>query len=121
MSDVEGTLMRLRQVIAETGVSLCAAARGCGLHQNSFNRVWDDTWRPRTDTMIKIERWLDHADGPKPLSQLPLSGEGWWIVRDADGWFILFDDDPTEPYAVGPYNRLRDAVAAATSDEDAKE
>ena len=114
---VEDTIMRVRQVIDDCRTSVSSAARGMGLNPNSLNRLWDDSWRPRADTVRKMERWLAEADGERPLSELPLSGIGWRIERDAEGWYILYED-PGEPYAIGPYVRLRDAVTAAEKERE---
>lgn len=111
----EDTIVRLRQIVMETGISLGAAARGIGLHHNSLNRLWDDNWHCRTDTLMKIERWIEHSEGPCPLGQIPLSGRGWYIDRDIDGWFVIYN---AEPCARGPYASLRKAVADAKEYEN---
>lgn len=105
----EDVIARVRSFIEATGMSLASAARGAGLHQNSLGRLYDPTWSARLSTLTRLERWLDAAEDEQPITELPLSGEGWEVVHDKDGFWLLSAGQP----ARGPYNRVRAAVTDA--------
>lgn len=112
MKTAEDQLARLRTFRSETGASLAAMSRACGLHPNSLNRLGDSSWRPRLDTLAKIESFLDQTEEPGPISELTLSGDGWRVVHDSGGWHVVYDNG-REVTAVGPFGRAREAVEAA--------
>lgn len=107
--DPEDIIALVKRKRAESGMSLSAMAKQAGLHFNSLNRIDDPAWRPRLDTLRKLMAWINAGKPVEPLSELPMSGHGWEIAHDADGWWLV-----TEQGAKGPYHSIRSAVADAT-------
>ncbi|MCS6986901.1 MAG: 3,4-dihydroxy-2-butanone-4-phosphate synthase [Sphingomonadaceae bacterium] len=84
-------LDRIRQRLAETGLSKAALARACGLHPNSLRALDRPDWNPTAETLGKLEAWLDgRAQSPLvPIEQ---------IIEEARNgrMFILVDDEDRE-------------------------
>ena len=59
-------LDRIRDHLAETGLSRSGLAKAAGLHANTLRDLDDAGWNPTADTLKKLEAFLSGA-GPSPL------------------------------------------------------
>jgi 3,4-dihydroxy 2-butanone 4-phosphate synthase/GTP cyclohydrolase II len=79
---------RIRNAVAERGVSRSGLARAAGLHPNSLRSLDDPDWNPTADTLKKLERYLSFS-GLSPIEEI--------IDEARNGrMFILVDDEDRE-------------------------
>jgi 3,4-dihydroxy 2-butanone 4-phosphate synthase/GTP cyclohydrolase II len=83
---------RVRQLVADGGMSRAGLARAAGLHANTLRDCTDDTWNPTADTLGKLERFLFANDDRQVL--VPIEE----IIDEARNgrMFILVDDEDRE-------------------------
>ncbi|MET0374141.1 MAG: helix-turn-helix transcriptional regulator, partial [Rhizorhabdus sp.] len=60
---------RIRDAVAERGISRSGLARAAGLHPNSLRSLDEDDWNPTADTLKKLERDLSYS-GLSPLEEI---------------------------------------------------
>ncbi|WP_374387858.1 3,4-dihydroxy-2-butanone-4-phosphate synthase [Sandaracinobacter sp.] len=84
-------LDRIRDHLAETGLSRSGLAKAAGLHANTLRDLDDAGWNPTADTLKKLEAFLSGA-GPSPL--VPIEE----IIAEARNgrMYILVDDEDRE-------------------------
>lgn len=81
-------LERIRNAVAERGISRSGLARAAGLHPNSLRSLDDDDWNPTAETLKKLERYLSYS-GLSPIEEI--------IDEARNGrMFILVDDEDRE-------------------------
>jgi len=79
---------RIRQAVAERGVSRSGIARAAGLHPNSLRSLDEPDWNPTAETLRKLETYLSHS-GLSPIEEI--------IDEARNGrMFILVDDEDRE-------------------------
>ena len=79
---------RIRNAVAERGVSRSGLARAAGLHPNSLRSLEDTDWNPTAETLKKLERYLSYS-GLSPIEEI--------IDEARNGrMFILVDDEDRE-------------------------
>ncbi|KRB82682.1 3,4-dihydroxy-2-butanone 4-phosphate synthase [Sphingomonas sp. Root710] len=79
---------RIRDAVAERGISRSGLARAAGLHPNSLRSLDEDDWNPTADTLKKLERYLSYS-GLSPIEEI--------IDEARNGrMFILVDDEDRE-------------------------
>ena len=79
---------RIRNAVAERGISRSGLARAAGLHPNSLRSLDEDDWNPTADTLKKLERYLSYS-GLSPIEEI--------IDEARNGpMFILVDDEDRE-------------------------
>jgi len=79
---------RIRQAVAERGVSRSGLARAAGLHPNSLRSLDEPDWNPTAETLRKLETYLSHS-GLSPIEEI--------IDEARNGrMFILVDDEDRE-------------------------
>ncbi len=103
---------RLRRLVEQRGFARTHICRFMGCHPNTLQRLNDPTWTPQLDTMLGIEKFVAAAEADPDLR---LSGDGWSLAHDADGWAIVRD----RCAAPGPFDDPIDALAAAKKLETA--
>jgi 3,4-dihydroxy 2-butanone 4-phosphate synthase/GTP cyclohydrolase II len=82
------TLERIRNAVAERGISRSGLARAAGLHPNSLRSLDDDDWNPTAETLKKLDRYLSYS-GLSPIEEI--------IDEARNGrMFILVDDEDRE-------------------------
>lgn len=57
---------RIRDFAREHKLKPATFARMAGLHPNALRDMHSDAWRPRLDTMQKLERVVDQAQPAEP-------------------------------------------------------
>ena len=84
-------LDRIRDHLAETGLSRSGLAKAAGLHANTLRDLDDAGWNPTAETLKKLEAYLSGA-GPSPL--VPIEE----IIAEARNgrMYILVDDEDRE-------------------------
>ena len=84
-------IQRIRDHLAESGLSRSALARAVGLHPNSLRALDEPGWNPTAETLARFETWLA-ANGPSPL--VPIEE----IIAEARNgrMYILVDDEDRE-------------------------
>ena len=81
-------LQRIRNSVAERGISRSGLARAAGLHPNSLRSLDVDDWNPTAETLKKLERYLSNS-GLSPIEEI--------IDEARNGrMFILVDDEDRE-------------------------
>ena len=82
---------RIRQALAESGLSRSGLARAAGLHANTLRDLDRDDWNPTAETLSKLEAYLAEA-GPSPLVSIEE------ILTEARNgrMYILVDDEDRE-------------------------
>ena len=81
-------LERIRNAVAERGISRSGLARAAGLHPNSLRSLDEDDWNPTAETLKKLERYLSFS-GLSPIEEI--------IDEARNGrMFILVDDEDRE-------------------------
>ena len=81
-------LERIRNAVAERGISRSGLARAAGLHPNSLRSLDENDWNPTADTLKKLERYLSYS-GLSPIEEI--------IDEARNGrMFILVDDEDRE-------------------------
>ncbi|MFA7439527.1 MAG: 3,4-dihydroxy-2-butanone-4-phosphate synthase [Sphingomonadaceae bacterium] len=82
---------RIRDHLAETGITRAALARAVGLHPNSLRSLDEPGWNPTAETLAKLESFLVE-NGPSPL--VPIEE----IIAEARNgrMYILVDDEDRE-------------------------
>ena len=79
---------RIRNAVAERGISRSGLARAAGLHPNSLRSLDEADWNPTADTLKKLERYLSYS-GLSPIEEI--------IDEARNGrMFILVDDEDRE-------------------------
>lgn len=86
------TIDRVRSLVAEGRMSRAGLARAAGLHANTLRDCADPGWNPTTETLTKIDRFLDENDETPVL--VPIEE----IIDEARNgrMFILVDDEDRE-------------------------
>lgn len=80
---------RIRNHLAETGLSRSGLARAAGLHANTLRDLDRQDWNPTAETLAKLEAYLVVA-GPSPLATIEeiladaRNGRMYILVDDAD-------------------------------------
>jgi 3,4-dihydroxy 2-butanone 4-phosphate synthase/GTP cyclohydrolase II len=81
-------IQRIRDAVAERGVSRSGIARAAGLHPNSLRSLDDPDWNPTAETLKKLESYLSYS-GLSPIEEI--------IDEARNGrMFILVDDEDRE-------------------------
>ena len=86
------TIERVRALIAEGRMSRAGLARAAGLHANTLRDCTEPDWNPTSETLAKIERFLEENDQTPVL--VPIEE----IIDEARNgrMFILVDDEDRE-------------------------
>jgi 3,4-dihydroxy 2-butanone 4-phosphate synthase/GTP cyclohydrolase II len=86
------TIERVRALVAHGRMSRAGLARAAGLHANTLRDCTDPAWNPTTETLAKIDRFLDENDATPVL--VPIEQ----IIDEARNgrMFILVDDEDRE-------------------------
>jgi 3,4-dihydroxy 2-butanone 4-phosphate synthase/GTP cyclohydrolase II len=86
------TIERVRALVAEGRMSRAGLARAAGLHANTLRDCTEPGWNPTTETLAKIDRFLDENDETPVL--VPIEE----IIDEARNgrMFILVDDEDRE-------------------------
>jgi len=79
---------RIRNAVAERGISRSGLARAVGLHPNSLRSLDEPEWNPTAETLKKLERYLSHS-GLSPIEEIIDEARNGRI-------FILVDDEDRE-------------------------
>ncbi|QWC55684.1 3,4-dihydroxy-2-butanone-4-phosphate synthase [Erythrobacter sp. 3-20A1M] len=86
------TIERVRAFLADGTFSKASLARAAGLHANTLRGCTEDGWNPTSDTLAKLDRFLDaQEDTPVivPIEEL--------IAEARNGrMFLLVDDEDRE-------------------------
>jgi 3,4-dihydroxy 2-butanone 4-phosphate synthase/GTP cyclohydrolase II len=88
----ETLIRRVRDHLAESGLSRAALARAAGLHPNSLRAIEDPRWNPTAETLRKLEASLPGGSGANPIAPVEA------IIEEARNgrMFILVDDEDRE-------------------------
>ncbi|WP_239805938.1 3,4-dihydroxy-2-butanone-4-phosphate synthase [Croceicoccus hydrothermalis] len=83
---------RVRQIVSSGSMSRAALARAAGLHANSLRDCNEANWNPTSDTLAKLENFLDSNDD-RPVLASPEE-----IIDEARNgrMFVLVDDEDRE-------------------------
>ena len=90
MNDI--AIIKVRALIEQGKMTRAGLARAAGLHANTLRDCTEEGWNPTTDTLAKIERFLEENDDTPVLV-----GIGEIIEEARNGrMFILVDDEDRE-------------------------
>jgi 3,4-dihydroxy 2-butanone 4-phosphate synthase/GTP cyclohydrolase II len=83
-------LDRIRDHLAETGLSRSGLAKAAGLHPNSLRTLGEEGWNPTAETLGKLEAFLGSQGNPLvPIEEI--------IAEARNGrMYILVDDEDRE-------------------------
>ena len=86
------TIEKVRAIIGNGLMTRTGLARGAGLHANTLRDCTDESWNPTTDTLAKLERFLEAND------ETPVIVGAEEIIDEARNgrMFILVDDEDRE-------------------------
>ncbi|MBX7534211.1 3,4-dihydroxy-2-butanone-4-phosphate synthase [Qipengyuania sp. GH1] len=86
------TIEKVRAIIGNGLMTRAGLARGAGLHANTLRDCTDESWNPTTDTLAKLERFLEAND------ETPVIVGAEEIIDEARNgrMFILVDDEDRE-------------------------
>jgi|TARA_R100000049_G_C1947692_1_gene93540 3,4-dihydroxy 2-butanone 4-phosphate synthase/GTP cyclohydrolase II len=88
----ESTISRVREAIASGSMTRAALARAAGLHANTLRDCGEDDWNPTTETLRKLDAFLDAQDETPVLVAIEE------IIEEARNgrMFVLVDDEDRE-------------------------
>lgn len=88
----EQTINAVRDMIASGTATKAGLARAAGLHANTLRECTDDSWNPTSDTLAKLQKFLDATDERPVL--VPIEE----IIEEARNgkMYILVDDEDRE-------------------------
>jgi len=83
---------RVRRLVNEGGMTRAGLARAAGLHANTLRDVNEPEWNPTSETLGKLERFLDESDDTPVLVSIEE------IIEEARNgrMYILVDDEDRE-------------------------
>ncbi|MCA0977604.1 3,4-dihydroxy-2-butanone-4-phosphate synthase [Qipengyuania flava] len=86
------TIEKVRAIIGHGLMTRTGLARGAGLHANTLRDCTEESWNPTTDTLAKLERFLEAND------ETPVIVGAEEIIDEARNgrMFILVDDEDRE-------------------------
>jgi len=85
-------IQRVRTIVSDGGMSRSGLARAAGLHANTLRDCTSGDWNPTSDTLAKLETFLDQSGDAPVLATVEE------IIEEARNgrMFILVDDEDRE-------------------------
>ncbi len=86
------TITRVRDIVTSGVMTKAGLARAAGLHANTLRECTEDGWNPTTETLTKLETFLDANDDKPVLASIEE------IIDEARNgrMYILVDDEDRE-------------------------